>query len=295
MFSLILFFLLYLSPQYAGNYQASLLDKTARLKSTDIPKIVLIGNSNLAFGMNSEELEKEFQMPVVNMGLHGGLGNAFQEKSSLLNVQKGDIYIICHSTYSDDGTIIDPDLAWITIENHFSLWKALCHEDMKPMFYAYPAYLKRCLSLWLENSGNHDYGNDVYTRSAFNEYGDIEWPDNGQVYEFKPGDIALPQISENVVLRLNELNTYLTDQGATLLLAGYPIADTFDRPSDEMYLTFQQELTDKMDAPVISDYINYIYPENLFYDTAYHLNNTSKKARTQQLIDDLRNYLSQSD
>ena len=291
MLCLIFSFLLYLSPQYTGNYQASLLDKISRLENTDSPKIVLIGNSNLAFGIDSEELEREFRMPVINMGLHGGLGNAFHEKVSLTNIREGDIYIICHNTYHDDGTIPDPDLAWITIEDHFFLWKMLCREDIKPMFYAYPAYLKRCISLWLTDSGNRDYGDNVYTRSAFNEYGDIEWDDDGQIYEFKPGDITLPQISNNVILRLNELNTYLTDQGATLLLAGYPIADTVDRPSDEMFRSFRQELAKQMDAPVISDYTDYIYPESYFFDTSFHLNTNGKKARTQQLIKDLQAYL----
>ena len=68
-------FLLHLSPQYLGNYQASLIDKVQRLESIHEPKIVLIGDSNLAFGIDSEKIEEAFDMPVVNMGLHGGLGN----------------------------------------------------------------------------------------------------------------------------------------------------------------------------------------------------------------------------
>lgn len=65
-------FLLHLSPQYLGNYQASLIDKVERLESIQEPKIVLIGDSNLAFGIDSERIEEAFGMPVVNMGLHGG-------------------------------------------------------------------------------------------------------------------------------------------------------------------------------------------------------------------------------
>ena len=52
-------------PQYTGNYQASMVDKAARLRSVEGPKIVLIGNSNLAFGMDSQMLEEAFSMPVV--------------------------------------------------------------------------------------------------------------------------------------------------------------------------------------------------------------------------------------
>ena len=52
-------------PQYRYNYNASLIDKEARLKSLDEPKIVLVGDSNVAFGFNSQMLEEAMGMPVV--------------------------------------------------------------------------------------------------------------------------------------------------------------------------------------------------------------------------------------
>lgn len=107
------------------------------------PKIVLIGNSNLAFGINSEEIEQEIGMPVVNMGLHASLGNAFLENMAKLNVCEGDIYVICHHTYDMDGDYVDRTLMWITIEDHFELWKMLRAEDIWPMLKTYPIYLKR--------------------------------------------------------------------------------------------------------------------------------------------------------
>ena len=112
-------------PQYTGNYQASMVDKAARLRSVEGPKIVLIGNSNLAFGMDSQMLEEAFSMPVVNMGLHGGVGNVFNEQAARLNVTPGDIYVVCHSNYDDTDAIKNPELAWITIENHFELYKLI--------------------------------------------------------------------------------------------------------------------------------------------------------------------------
>lgn len=147
-------FLLHLSPQYLGNYQASLIDKVQRLESIHEAKIVLIGDSNLAFGIDSEKIEEAFGMPFVNMGLHGGLGNAFHEEMARLNIAEGDIYIICHCSYSDDGLLKNSELAWITLENHPSLWKILRKEDYLPMIKSYPVYLKKCIALWLTDSGN---------------------------------------------------------------------------------------------------------------------------------------------
>ena len=111
-----------ISPQYLYSYNASLIDKIDRLEAINEPKIVLVGNSNLAFGINSEEIEDSFGMPVANLGLNSELGNPFLEEMSKLNVNEGDIYILCHTDYADDDTIGVPSV-WVTIEDHFHLWK----------------------------------------------------------------------------------------------------------------------------------------------------------------------------
>ena len=100
----LLFCFRFVMPQYLNNYQAALIDKNERLCSIDGPKIVLVGNSNLAFGIDSRALEEAFGMPVVNMGMHGGLGNAFNEQAAVQNVCKGDIVILSYSNF-DDGDV----------------------------------------------------------------------------------------------------------------------------------------------------------------------------------------------
>lgn len=283
--------MLHISPQYSGSYNASLVDKVNRLKSIEGPKIVLIGNSNLTFGMESQRLEEAFGMPVVNMGLHGGLGNVFHERMARLNVSEGDIYIICHHGYSDAGQLENKDLAWITIEDHFELWEILRAEDYIPMLKAYPVYFKKCLGLWMKGKGNQ-VPEGVYSRENFNEYGDIVWEDEGLVYTFKEGDLSIPRATDSVCERLNELNEYLSERGATMLIAGCPIAKTEFTPDVDKYIEFQAELEEKMDAPVISDYTDYMYDEKYFYNAVLHLNQEGRKLRTAQLIEDLENYFS---
>ena len=117
-----LFGMLVIGAQYQEDYNASLIDKVARLKNINGPKIILVGNSNLAFGINSPMIERAFGMPIVNLGLHGGLGNAFHEYIAKLNIHSGDIIIVCHSNFSDDDKIDDIALAWITVEYHKDLW-----------------------------------------------------------------------------------------------------------------------------------------------------------------------------
>ena len=280
-------------PQYGCNYQASLIDKNARLKSIDEPKIVLVGNSNLAFGIDSKKIEDAFGMPVVNMGLHGGAGNVFNEQAAVQNVKKGDIVIISYSRFSDGDKLKNPELAWITIEDHPELYSYIRLKDWPDMIHAYPTYLKDCLLLWADGMGNKDSG-DEYSRIWFNEYGDNVYDRPSLMPDTDFSEVGIPEIGDDTIGRLNKLNERLTKEGATMLIAAYPIPVTEGTPSAEEYTAFKNELDAKLDAPVISDYTSYMMDKELFYNTYLHLNNTGVQVRTDKLIADLNAYMQQS-
>ena len=277
-------------PQYENGYNASLIDKVERLESIDEPKIVLLGHSSLAFGIDSERIEEAFGMPVVNMGLHGGNGNAFHEEMAKYNVAQGDIYIICHSDYDDDNVIQDAMTAWSSIENHLNLWKILRVNDIGTMAKAFPIYLKHCLGYHSAGTGNQDPGG-LYARSAFNEYGDVALLREGNQYTFE-GEVVPPGIGDAAVDRINELNGYLARRGATLLVAGYPIGNGNVTAEAAEFEAFQEQLADRLDCPVISNYADYMFDYRYFYDTNLHLNTEGVALRTGQLISDIKRWKS---
>lgn len=284
-----LFFVLSIVPQYSNEYTASLLDKMERLESIKEPKIVLIGNSNLAFGIDSSRIEEAFGMPVVNMGLHGSLGNAFHEEMAKINVHEGDIIIIAHTTYYDDGKIGDPVLAWITLENHWNLWKLVEPKMYLQMVQSFPTYLKRAIKLWQSGTGNQVPAS-IYARTSFNEYGDVMKRFDDVKLQFD-GNVIMPAVGGKAPDRLNRLNQYITDRGAAMLIAAYPIIDGAYTPDRQLYEEFQTELEASMDAPVISDYTDYFLEEKYFYDRNYHLNLEGVAIRTELLINDLKQWM----
>ena len=287
----VVFFICYIYhvlPQYEQGYNASLIDKVARLKSIGQPKIVLLGHSNLTFGVDSMMLEDAMGMPVVNMGLHGGCGNAFHEEMAKYNIVPGDIYVICHGSYDDDNLIHDTMTAWSSLENHFELWKILRRDDVDTMWRSFPVYLKKSLARYSSGTGNMDPGG-VYARSAFNEYGDIGVYREGSEYSFESA-VNEPTVGEVTVNRINELNKYITDRGATLLIASYPIGNGCLTADAQEFIDFQDRLEEKLDCPVISNYVDYMFDYKYFFNTNMHLNTEGAKLRTQQLIDDLKRW-----
>ncbi|MCD8131219.1 MAG: hypothetical protein LUE16_08085 [Lachnospiraceae bacterium] len=284
------FFFAVISPQYLYGYQAAVLDKIERLESLDSPKIILVGNSNIAYGICSEDIEEAFGMSVVNLGLHGGLGNEFHENMAKYNIQEGDLVILCHKSYSLEAGTVDWNLVWITIENHFHLWKLVRPEDYLNALEALPKYIKSSFYLWLRGEGNVDDTTTVYSRSAFNEYGDISYPRMELEYTFTYGSVDVPGVSDEEMERVNQLNAYCNDIGATLLIACYPIADGEFTPDHSAYIEFWDEVCAAADCDVISDIEDYFFDYSYFYNTDLHLNDEGAKLRTAQLIEDLREW-----
>ncbi len=70
-------------------------------------------------------------------------------------------------------------------------------------------------------------------------------------------------------------------------MAGYPICFGKYTPPAEKYIEFQEELASKLDCEVISDYTDYFFPPEYFYDSILHLNIDGVRLRTEQLIKDL--------
>lgn len=283
-----------IGSQYLYSYQASLLDKVTRLETIYEPKIILVGNSNLAFGIHSGTIEESMGMPVVNLGLHGSFGNAFHEEIAKLNINAGDIVVVCHTSFSDTDEISDPYLVWATLENHKELWDILRPKDYKSMIVAYPHYFRSALDLWTTGTGNIA-GGDCYSRNAFNEYGDVIYkPDWGQMEVntyFAHTSGSVPQINATCIDRLNEMNRFCEERDAVMVVAGYPIAyGEYSTFTEKDFEEFASKLQDELACDVISDYTDYFYPYEYFYNTQYHLTEEGAEIRTLQLVADLQKW-----
>lgn len=287
--SILLIFFYNISGQYQENYNASLIDKVKRLNSINEPKIVLLGNSNLAFGIDSRLIEEELEMSVVNMGLHGGLGNAFHEEMAKINVTKGDIYVLCHTSYNSPNKIENLELCWITLENNFELYQILRYEDIWPMIKAYPVYLKKCINLLTTDIPESTNIDSVYSRKAFNIYGDVSIERTKNKYDFSR-ELSVPSIDIETAERINKLAEWLNSKEATLVVAGYPIADGNMTPAKKEYEKFQLELENLLECDVISNFTDYMFDYKYFYDSEYHLTTDGVKLRTDQLIEDLKRW-----
>lgn len=279
------------APQYQVLYTGAVVDKIERLEAIQEPKIVLVGNSNLAFGIDSSQIEEAFGMPVVNLGGHGGLGNQFHYNMAKRNIGEGDIVIVV-PTEMADGRIGDKALAWAAIENHDGFWRFIPREDWGEMLKALPQYCVRTIIYYftkMENESAYLW----YARSAFNEYGDIVYPRESGTIQADAGTGQIPTITEQGIEQLNAFVAFCEERNADCLMASYPIMFSEYTASEADFEEYQKKLRDKIRCEYISEYKDYFLEPEFFLDTQYHLTDEGTAVRTNQLIEDLTKWMEQ--
>ncbi|HAN21269.1 MAG: hypothetical protein A2Y15_02320 [Clostridiales bacterium GWF2_36_10] len=287
-FIIVITIIYFVPPQYTDGYNASILDKYERLTSINEPKIILVGGSNFAFGIDSKLITDELNMPVVNLGLHAGLGSEFILELSKKGINSGDIIIVGleYALYKDS---IDSSLAWTTIENNTYLYSCITKEHIYEMIYNAPEY---ALNKAIKFIFNNDLNSGMYVRSAFNEYGDNIYNRTENIMEDEYLNTSMVTISNNILMDdiieyLNNYYDYAVELGAEVYIT-FPCVNSLSIAEGTNIIGFYNKLKNEVNIPIISNIEDYILNPNLFYDTNYHLNNDGVRIRTNKLIEDIR-------
>ena len=82
-----------------SDYMAAIIEKHDRLRRVSGKRIIFVGGSNLAFGIDSKRIENELKIPVINLGLHAALGLEFIINEIKSNLKKEDIIIFSIEYY----------------------------------------------------------------------------------------------------------------------------------------------------------------------------------------------------
>lgn len=276
-------------PQYSYDMNASILDKIDRAESIHEPQMLLIGDSNLVFGVDSEKLEKEVGMPVVNMGLHAGLGNEFLLKMARFYSEPGDVVVISLVRYNFGEETSNEELTWLTLENRFKLYRFISLKDSYRMVRAFPSYLRDAINLWISGKGNIPE-ETAYSRSYFNEYGDSKYPRPDPIAYYDESE-GVPELTDEFVEYFNNLCHELNSRGIKVVLAACPIYVCETTPPAEEFAVLEEKLREKLDCEVISDFAEYYFDKELFWDSKFHLNDVGVPIRTKLLIKDIKGWL----
>ncbi len=268
-----------------NNYVAASLDKEKMLQTSSAKgRIVLVGGSNLALGVNSGRLSKEIGKPVVNMGLHAGLGLSFVLNEAQAGVRAGDTIILSIEYFLGDG---DKRLQSQLVDVNKDAYQYV-DPDPFSIVRLYTAQLQRCLSSGFYKAIGSDKKDPIYRRNAFTADGDltVHWG-------LPPADelTGFYRFTENYDLGIERINQFIekAHSKGCIIYFTYPAYPTVAYKQnkgaiDELAVQFKQRLK----CPVLGTPQMALLPKSYFFDTMYHLTKEGTQQRTQLLAHLLR-------
>lgn len=282
-------------PQYSQGYMASFIDKMHKAEMTDEPKILLMGDSNVLYGIRSDMIEDALGMPVINMGMHGGLGQTICMDIAKDTVHENDIVIALPAHYSFTTGVKDANLAWLMLENHMDLWKGVNLNDYIYLVRAFPTYIRKALDLWINDLGNENNVNDL-SRGERNEWGDAisSGDENVMPNGWSLENDFVKNVNSDLMDYYNDYNSIVTLRGGYFMLASPPIIEPCVEGDEDVVNIRQTQVESYIQFPFISDSKDYIFPTEYFSDTNYHLNNMGRIIRTEQLIKDIKAWMEEN-
>jgi hypothetical protein len=282
-----------IQPDPEHYYQGSVI-KTRLLEQTSSPRIIIVGGSNVAWGIDSELIEKDFNLPVINDGLdvHIGIAPLVELKE---HINPGDIIVISLEYYNFAGPddffgIPQYQADWIEFSPGRIRYLQNAYQDSLPML---TMILQRKINRELNNylyQGNLSEFRGIYSGRNFNGHGDfighLESPSPGMNAEY--GGFPINHIEEAFNF-LDEFNQYAIQHGAIVFYEAPASRQTNCDLTGEKYIRrFYNVLQSRTKIPLLTGKDHLCYPDKYFFDTPYHLNKEGRQIRTENLITNLK-------
>ena len=290
-----------LPPQYGDTFYAQLPDMYGRLREAQGKKIVVIGNSAVAFGVDSALCEELLQAggedyTVCNFGLYGALGTKMMMELAKDCLQAGDIVVFVPELAEQTlSTYFSAQEAWYALDGDMSLVWQFHGTDLEQLVGNFPGYVAQKVKLWLSGQGAASSG--IYAHGSFDAHGDLTAA--GREYNVMPDGVDMNnpiRLSEDLfsadfIDYVNDYYADLREKGVRMYYSFPPMnegaLDETAQTLDELY-SFVRE---KFDFPVMSDVTSRIMAKEFFYDSNYHLNESGMIHYTVNLVNDLKNQL----
>lgn len=284
------------NPVAKHNMLGALLDKHEMLRKTGAPgagpRIVVIGGSNVAYGLDSRRIEEALHIPVVNAGLHASLGMKFYLTDIKPYIREGDIVVVIpeYSQYYTDSFYGNMELVSILFDVYRDGMKEIDAKQWWHLMRFIPFYAASKLKISKEPSANGPIG--VYDRKAFNNHGDayVHWTKPGIKFKAAQKAKEEDQVNPEAIKLLVDFQKFVEGKKATMFLLPPAYQSTSfvnQKPLiDKIYQAIKES-----HLPVIATPERYELPDSVFFDTSYHLILPGIERRSELMIEDLERAL----
>lgn len=290
--------LLFVIPKDNNDYLCEYSHKINLLETTSQPRMIFVGGSNIAFGIDSKAISDSLNINVVNFGLHGGIGIRIPLEDCLHYVHKGDIVVAqfeygqFKGGYGEQETLPDFMVAtnWKYAQKlHVNQWNFIISGS--PILAV--KNLKRLLKYPLSGSWNSSEINAkyAYVASGFNEYGDevshLNFPSEKIAISNKQTK-ANGAINIDFMKWLADIIHQYEQIGVEVIML--PPVCVKSYYNNVYNANFAKEL-EKISHPYIVEPSYMVLDDSCYFNTGYHVNNNGVLQNTSHIIKVMREHI----
>lgn len=290
-----------LPPQYEETFLGELKYKYMRLHKTEGKRLILLGGSSVAFGVDSQLLAQEFpDYEIVNFGMYAGLGTTCMLSLSQDAIREGDLVLVIPEQQERTlSTYFDGTYFWQAADGAFSLLLNCGWENWGALGIAFPQFSFEKWKLFL--TGTQLKPEDVYARASFDALGDIVSKEAFSNQMAGGYDVNVPILfdeklaTDAFVRHLNQYASQAQAKGADVWYHFCPMNEAAIEPRgitaeerDAQLCAYADSFQARLAFPIAGNVLDCVLEPEWFYDTNFHLNAAGKTVYTKLLAEDIK-------
>ena len=283
---------------FADNYLNEFPVKKQLIRDTPSPKMVVIGGSNVAFGIDSKTLSDSLAIPVVNAGLHAGLGLKFIMDCNMPYLCKGDILVIMPEYGHLLGNTTGGSAATVGLIPYFATFQEMADLNREQLTELCKGLCRVTLKMLVEGVKNSIHptndGKFLYLKSGFDERGDEvshrHLPSHKDMLHFKSTPSSNVFYGKYLPEFISDVKT-LQGRGIHVILLPPAILQSSLSADRERIDQLVCRLSDA-GIPYAAPLDMFAYPNEMLYDSEYHLNAEGVKLNTKNILSAVKQKIS---
>lgn len=287
---------------YENSYQKGFVYQYRALQNADPTqsKVIVIGGSNMTFGVDSAQLAEQLEMPVYTLGVHMGMGMDYIIETAEEFLNPGDVLVFSFWPYVSGE--YGMDLIYLSLDNEYDmLWDFFTKHPWLVLQSAGTAVYNKLyhpLEEMLNRRIHPEAAGDVYHAQSFDpQTGNLIYKrdtcllSDSALYE--NGQATREELSAGCIQEVTALAEDCRGRGVRFFMIYGPFfAKAYHFSSAADFTAYQTYLEQALQTEFIVDLQQCAMPNTYWYNGAGHLNDTGKRYYTDLLATGLRARLS---
>jgi len=272
---------------------AGLIDKHEALQKIKTEKIIFVGGSNLSFGLDSKKIIEAYKKPVINMGVHAGIGLEYIMNDVKAYINKGDVVVLVpeYENFYTDNFYGEMELVSVLFDINPAGRKSVDSKQWEHLLKYIPTYSAKKIKNYIPTLFRKSpvaSEIDIYDRRSFNEFGDayIHWALPNQNYMPSKRNSGAEKINPEVIEFIKSFKEYVKGRGAKLVILPPVIEEQSYNNQDKMINEIEASLDENNIGFMVKPDM-YKFKADYFFNSYYHLNKKGVDKRTEMVIGNL--------